>query len=152
MNRFRPAVLFVLLLLCLGCRQERAPAPAAARTVDDTKPQDGGTVVRRLESDISTLNPILLTTSYDHYISFYLFEPLLQYNSALEVMPALADKWQVSADGKEYTFHIDPKAMFSDRTPVRASDVKASYRDGVLEIHVPKAEEAKTREIPIHIG
>ena len=35
---------------------------------------------------------------------------------------------------------------------VRADQVKASYRDGVLEIHVPKAEEARVREIEVQIA
>ena len=41
---------------------------------------------------------------------------------------------------------------FTLGTPVRADAVKASYRDGVLEIHVPKAEEARLREINIQVG
>jgi HSP20 family protein len=32
---------------------------------------------------------------------------------------------------------------------VRSDKIEALYRDGVLEIHVPKAEEAKAREIVI---
>ena len=36
--------------------------------------------------------------------------------------------------------------------PVRPDQVKASYRDGVLEIHVPKADEAKPREIEVKVG
>ncbi|MGH7742218.1 MAG: Hsp20 family protein, partial [Candidatus Eiseniibacteriota bacterium] len=30
--------------------------------------------------------------------------------------------------------------------------VKATYKDGVLEIHVPKADEAKVREIEIQVS
>ncbi len=33
--------------------------------------------------------------------------------------------------------------------PVRSEKVKASYHDGVLEVHVPKAEEARVREIEV---
>ena len=32
---------------------------------------------------------------------------------------------------------------------VRSDGVKATYRDGVLEIHVPKADQARVREIEI---
>jgi HSP20 family protein len=32
---------------------------------------------------------------------------------------------------------------------VRADKIEAIYRDGVLEVSIPKAEEARTREIPI---
>ena len=35
---------------------------------------------------------------------------------------------------------------------VRVDLVKASYRDGVLEIHVPKAEEARVREIEVQVA
>ena len=36
--------------------------------------------------------------------------------------------------------------------PVRADQVKASYKDGVLEIRVPKADEAKPRDIEVQIN
>lgn len=38
---------------------------------------------------------------------------------------------------------------FSLGTAVRNDKVKASFKDGVLEIHIPKAEEAREREITI---
>ena len=41
---------------------------------------------------------------------------------------------------------------FTLTAPVRADQVKASYRDGVLEVRIPKAEEARTREIEVQIG
>ena len=41
---------------------------------------------------------------------------------------------------------------FTLGSPVRADQVKATYRDGVLEIHVPKAEEARMREIDVQVG
>ena len=41
---------------------------------------------------------------------------------------------------------------FSLGVAVRADQVKASIRDGVLEIHVPKAEEAKVREIEVQVA
>jgi len=36
--------------------------------------------------------------------------------------------------------------------PVRADGVTATVRDGVLEVRVPKAEEAKTRDINVQAG
>jgi len=36
--------------------------------------------------------------------------------------------------------------------PVRAEQVKASYKDGVLEVHVPKADAAKPRDIEVQIN
>jgi HSP20 family protein len=44
----------------------------------------------------------------------------------------------------ERTFTLD--------SPVRGDQVKATYRDGVLEVRVPKAEEARVREIEVQVG
>ena len=41
---------------------------------------------------------------------------------------------------------------FSLGVAVRADQVKANFRDGVLEIHVPKAEEARVREIEVQVA
>ena len=41
---------------------------------------------------------------------------------------------------------------FTLPAPLRGDKVKATYKDGVLEIHVPKAEEAKVREIEIQVS
>ena len=35
---------------------------------------------------------------------------------------------------------------------VKQDGIKATYRDGILEIHVPKAEEAKPRQIAISVS
>ena len=41
---------------------------------------------------------------------------------------------------------------FTLGTPVRADQVQASYRDGVLEIRVPKADEARPRDIEVQVS
>jgi HSP20 family protein len=41
---------------------------------------------------------------------------------------------------------------FTLTSPVKGDQIQAAYRDGVLEIRVPKAEHAKPREIEIQVG
>ncbi len=41
---------------------------------------------------------------------------------------------------------------FTLTAPVRGDQIQATYRDGVLEIRVPKAEEARAREIEVQVG
>ncbi len=42
------------------------------------------------------------------------------------IKPKLAKSWEVSPDGKTFTFHLDKRAVFSDGSPVEAKDVKWS--------------------------
>jgi peptide/nickel transport system substrate-binding protein len=112
---------FVLaLLLVAACRNER-PLPAVP-AVDENVPQDGGTVYRRLSGDVSSLNPVLASSHFDRFVEFYLFTPMIHLDHDLQPAPGLAEKWEISDDGKRYTFHLNPAATFSDGTPVRASD------------------------------
>ncbi len=41
---------------------------------------------------------------------------------------------------------------FTLGAPIRADKVKAQYKDGVLEVRVPKAEEARPREIEVQVA
>ena len=117
MKRFALAV----LLLAIACRNERPLPPVKA--VDETTPQDGGTIIRRLPADPITLNPVLAASHWDRFVDTYLFTPLVNFDQNLEVSPGIAMKWDISSDGKVYTFHLNPAATFSDGSPVLASDV-----------------------------
>jgi peptide/nickel transport system substrate-binding protein len=109
-------------LFACGGHEHKAPATATVAE-DETKPSDGGTVIRRLPADVASLNPLLSASKYDRWVFFYLYTPLTHFDANLQVIPGLAKSWEISPDGKVYTFHIEPKATFDDGTPVLASDV-----------------------------
>lgn len=113
----------MLALCATTCRRERPLPPVAPVAEDDTTPVAGGTVLRRLASDVTSMNPIVAATRYDRLVAYYLYTPLVHLDVNLQPIPGLADKWEISSDGKMYTFHLNPKATFSDGTPLRAGDV-----------------------------
>ncbi|HEX9459499.1 MAG TPA: ABC transporter substrate-binding protein, partial [Thermoanaerobaculia bacterium] len=139
MNRIRIA--FALSLLLLGACSKEKPVQPLTVAEDENTPQDGGTLVRRLPSDINTLNPVHINSRYEHWVASYLFTPLLQLDANLLPTTAgsLTDKYEISPDGKLYTFHLNPKATFSDGTPVRASDVLFT----ISKIADPKSESTQ---------
>jgi peptide/nickel transport system substrate-binding protein len=141
-NRIRVALSFSVLLVLLGsCSKREAVQPQTAAVDDENTPVDGGTLNRRLPGDISTLNPILSGSRYEHWIIQYLFTPLLQVDANLNPTTAgsVTDKYEMSADGKQFTFHLNPKATFSDGSPVLASDVLFT----IAKIVDPKSESAQ---------
>lgn len=120
----RFVLLFAVLSLVACSRDERPVAQQPAPPpVEDDNPVDGGTVVRRMEVDVSSLNPILSTSKYDRQVGHMLFMPLIELDQNLMPAPGLAMSWEISPDGRLYTMKLNEKATFSDGTPVRARDV-----------------------------
>jgi peptide/nickel transport system substrate-binding protein len=96
--------------------------------VDDESPHRGGTLLRRLDQDVTSLNPVLATSRYDRLVANYLFTPMVNFDEEMRIVPGLAESWTISPDGRSYTFKLNQNATFSDRTPVRASDVLFTLR------------------------
>jgi len=86
-------------------------------------PRDGGRLVRRLESDVRTLSYILHTEEEERQILALIYEPLVAFDQNLMPIPGIAIKWEIGDGGKSYTLHLDPRATWSDGTPLKASDV-----------------------------
>ena len=79
--------------------------------------------MRRLETEVKTLNYILHTEEDERQVLSMLYEPLVAFDQNLMPIPGLATKWEIGDGGKSYTLHLDPRATWSDGTPVKASDV-----------------------------
>lgn len=56
-----------------------------------------------------------------------IFSGLMAYDPALNLIPDLAESYEISDDGLVYTFNIRPEAKFQDGKPVRAQDFKWSF-------------------------
>jgi len=110
------------ILSCSPPEQRQAPPPPDPAQFDDKTPEDGGTVVLRLDTDVRSLNPVFINSSYEKEIASFLFDGLVELDSEGRVTPGIASSWEVAADGKSYTFHLG-NSTFSDGKPVTASDV-----------------------------
>ena len=54
-------------------------------------------------------------------------DTLVEPDENLEMVPALAESWEVSDDGTVYTFHLREEARFHDGRLVSAEDIKYSW-------------------------
>ncbi len=55
-----------------------------------------------------------------------IYDSLVEYGEKGKILPALATSWEISPDGKTYTFHLRKGVKFSDGTPFNADAVKFS--------------------------
>ena len=89
------------------------------------KPLEGGRFVR-LYVDPPTLDPHLTTDATSAQVIVEVFGGLVTIDKDLNVVPDLAESWDVSPDGTVYTFRLRRNATFHDGKPVTAEDVRWS--------------------------
>ncbi len=103
--------------------------PATAQPTAVVAASDAGTVVIAFPDDTDTLDPanayafmpaIVIKATYQTLVTF-------KSNNFKEVQPLLASQWEISADGKVYTFLLRKDAIFNDGAPVTAKDVVFSW-------------------------
>lgn len=122
-------VLAAALFLAAGCGKKSAsPASTSAtpasssgavpqiwRVGNGTEPQD--------------LDPQAITGIPEHKIVMALFEGLASEDPKdLHPVPGVAESWDISADGKVYTFHLRTNAKWSNGDPITTDDFIQSYQ------------------------
>ena len=146
--------------------QQSQPAPTTAPAVameDKTAEAEEGTggVFRRLWSDPPTLDPHLTTDTTSSGVVVELFSGLVTMNTDLQLVPDIAESWDIDDTGTVYTFNLRKDAKFHDGKPITAHDVKWSLERAVHPdtaspvadtylndiIGVEKALEGETTEI-----
>jgi peptide/nickel transport system substrate-binding protein/oligopeptide transport system substrate-binding protein len=93
----------------------------------------------RDESDPRSIDPSLSTDVPTGRAVGYLFDGLTAFDAAANVHPALAERWDVSPDGRTYTFHLRNGVTFHDGTPFTARHVLSSW----LRVLDPKAKSGR---------
>lgn len=77
-------------------------------------------------TDPLTMDPALVTDATSAEYVVEVFSGLMTISPDLKIVPDLAESYQVSDDGKTFTFKLRDNAVFHDGRAVEASDVKCS--------------------------
>jgi oligopeptide transport system substrate-binding protein len=103
--------LWVIIFLAAGCAIED---PAELRIINGKEPE--------------TLDPAMATGQADGRVIQSVFEGLTRYNvTNASPEPGLALRWDISPDGKVYTFHLRTNAAWSTGERITARDVEYSW-------------------------
>jgi peptide/nickel transport system substrate-binding protein len=86
--------------------------------------QRGGQIIGSSRSQPRSFNRLLVRDQTSDTVSMLLQGRLVRINRAtFDVEPWLAEKWDASADGLTYTFHLRPNLTWSDGAPFSSADV-----------------------------
>lgn len=74
-----------------------------------------------------TLDPATVAESGSMMYVYQIFSGLVRINAELKVVPDIAQSWDISQDGKTYTFHLRHDVKFQNGKAVTAADFKYSW-------------------------
>lgn len=129
--------LAMLLTLFTGCESESAYVPTGNALADATIPgeatevtapgalEEGETFFTLAYYPEEGFNPYLCTSINNRMLFSLIYQGLFSVDRDYNVVPILCESFTVSADLKDYTFHLET-ATFSDGSYLRAEDVAAS--------------------------
>ena len=89
---------------------------------------EGGTLVYSWSSNAGPLNPHMYSPN-QMFAQAMVYEPLVRYSDDGRLQPCLAESWEISPDGREYTFHLRKGVVFSDGEPWNAAAARRSSTD-----------------------
>ena len=112
--------------------------------------------------DIDSLNPYQVVSSASEQLLLNVFEGLIMPSSDGSVSPALAESYEISEDGKTYTFSIRDGVTFHNGNPMDIHDVEFSLNkmagklgdaptEGLFE-NIEKIEVLDEKRIVVHLG
>ncbi len=110
----------VLVLLFTGCKPRETLVERGNRE---------GILHLSVGSEPSDLDPHTVTGLGEAKLVQTLFDPLVSFEpDTLAPVPALAERWEISADGLTYTFHLRADAKWSDGSALTAQDCVDSWQ------------------------
>lgn len=122
--------LFVVVGLLAGCvvgcgggSNEKATPEQGSKTESSTAPVKHDVVTMVMTSAADTLNPYNISGNYGDVIFDQIFDHLVYVTASGEVLPRLADSWEMSSDYKVATFHLNKNVKWHDGEPFTADDV-----------------------------
>ncbi len=95
----------------------------------------GGEIIYQQSTDIGTVNTVLNSDVYGGYITGMIYEGLIGGSvvDGKDVPTGLADGWEISADGLEYTIMLNPNVTWHDGTPFTSADVVFTFDAALAE-------------------
>lgn len=117
--------LLAIGMLLVGCSKSKDTS-SNSKSSDDGSKKD--TLVYGRGGDSTSLDPITSTEGETFKITINIFENLVAYGEQDTTLhPALAEKWDVSADGLTYTFNLRQGVKFHDGTDFNADAVVYNF-------------------------
>ena len=133
MRSIRTKIELAVCLAVLGCSTGVAPPIGEDR---EGPPERGGVLRTAFFTDVRVLDSATAFDTAASAIESLVYDGLVSYSDQGKIVPLLAERIDVSADGKRYVFPIRRGVTFHDGTELTAADVKRSI-ERALHVKTP---------------
>jgi peptide/nickel transport system substrate-binding protein len=99
--------------------QEATPEGAA-----EGEPAYGGTLIYARNIDAKTLDPHFSAQWSERFMLYNIYNTLVSWDTDFNIIPELAQSWEILEDGSGIVFNLVPNAVFHDGTACDATAVK----------------------------
>ncbi|MCC7105090.1 MAG: hypothetical protein IT307_08090 [Chloroflexi bacterium] len=93
----------------------------------DPQPRRGGTLIVGLTDAPVDINPGIRASVPTLVVGSQVYGTLLRQDPNGDLVPDLAERWEVSKDGLTYTFYLRKNVKWHDGEPFTSADVKFSF-------------------------
>ena len=97
--------------------------------------QAGGTLVYIVQPEPPSLASFLSTSGPIGLVAPKIYDGLLDYDNDLNIVPALAESYEVSEDGKTVTFKLREGVTWHDGEPFTSADVQFTVMEILSKVH-----------------
>ena len=106
-------VLLVAAILLSGCKQRNTPDPQQLRPATGGR-WYGGIYRVNETGELRSLDPVAINDVTSAHIAENIYDQLLYFDEQLHLTPELAERWEVSPDGRRYTYYLRRGVYFHD--------------------------------------
>jgi peptide/nickel transport system substrate-binding protein len=118
----------LVLAGCASATEEPTTEPTETTSATaEPEPTSGGSMVVGITVDPDTIFPWKATQFQAFRMLENVYDTLTAFDADLNVVPGLAESWEVSDDGLAITFDLRDGVKFSDGSDFDSADVKYSY-------------------------
>ncbi|MDE7243254.1 MAG: peptide ABC transporter substrate-binding protein [Oscillospiraceae bacterium] len=132
MKRLLPLLLAVVMALGLAaCGGGSTSGGTDANNASPGTSSGTKDFVVAMQADATSMDPHIGSNGDSNQVLNEMYECLLTFDKDTNVIPLLAKSWEVSEDGRTYTFQLNEDITFHDGEPFTAEAVRATFERGI---------------------
>lgn len=121
------AVAAAVAIVLTSCGGEAISGDQDPQGGENLEPVEGGTLDISISAEPGCLDSHSISATQQAFLGRLVYDNLVTLDENGELAPYLAEDWEISDDGKTYTFYLKEGVTFSDGSPWNAETLRLNF-------------------------